>query len=116
MKTAKDILVEAKSLIINPENWLKGTFARNVSGQSCFELDADACQFCSAGAIYKAAHVAAGKKESAADAPRSFMSKAISELDLDHWTIAGFNDGPLVSHSDVMKAFDRAIELAGGAT
>ena len=96
MKTASQVLREAKALIGTPEKWLRGDDASDGNGRVCIG--------CSMG----------------------FYDLAVNYFDLvladyvpsaqpgKKWSrpIYQFNADPKTAHADVMAAFDRAIALA----
>lgn len=48
----KEILISARTLIINPKNWMTGTHATNKDGDyACFPSDPEAACFCAFGAL-----------------------------------------------------------------
>lgn len=49
-----EILKEVRAILDNPENWIKGAFARNSEGYVVNASSDDATCFCSLGAVRKA--------------------------------------------------------------
>jgi hypothetical protein len=96
-----EILIEAKRLISDPDNWLKQLFA-----------DADdptsphATKFCAAGAI----HCAAGIRMIYGSTPLGVPAFEFLRQVIGGHFIGDWNDKH--THEEVMSAFDRAIELA----
>ena len=98
MKTAKQILIDAKELISNPVKWTTRFWARNAAGKPITSYSPEACQWCSWGALMKVQ--AGGDINVAYQTLTDFM----------YGNIAAFNDSPNTTHADVMARFDRAIE------
>lgn len=95
-------LKAAKALIVDPENWIKGEYARDCYG---FPIDprADgAVSFCMIGALSRASGVF-----------NSGLPKGHPILQLLFQVVDGnvpfFNDRPFRQHHEVMAAFDAAI-------
>lgn len=109
MKTS-EILIKAKEVIVNPENWIKHYYAydknRSPVGRGTHP---DAVCFCSVGALQKVI----GDKGDASDI---FVNTSkIRELtkvlgDVAGETITEYNDSH--NHSEVMEVWDKAIELS----
>lgn len=96
MKTL-DVLIEAKKLIQNPENWIQGDYSNEQ--RTCF---------CSLGAIAKVESVENWDSDSR---PAALLLRAVVADQLSKsYNFAGYNDTH--THSEVMEAFDKAIELA----
>lgn len=96
MKTAVDILRDAKALISDPEKWVKGHYG-----------DCETGEFCSFGAMDQAERGSAGAWL-LADLTLDRAARAINPEFKDY---IAFNDHPDTTHADVMALFDRAIEL-----
>lgn len=100
-----EILVAARALIEQPENWIQRIPTATRDGWPVGPGDRDAARFCAMGAITRAglycAHCAGASLELALPpgAPAS---------------VAAFND--LSTHADVLALFDRAIALERAAT
>lgn len=106
MKTS-DVLIQAKALIATPETWIKNDYTRTLAdGTQCF---------CSLGAIQ---HVMNPDDVAFMDCDWSRGNNEPHKLLCDvnvadgfqHLTFADFNDHH--THSEVMEAFDKAIERA----
>lgn len=95
------VLIDAKALISDPAKWCKGRLALDNIGRPVDPGDLGACRFCSVGALHR---VCQSDERNAAN---KLLSKAAGR------EIVCFNDAS--THSKVMAAFDRAIELAGKA-
>ena len=101
---AVDILINARALITNPENWCKGTFARNRDFRMVENYSADATKFCASGAIY----LISNKTNS--DDVELQLAKSFLRESVGICGITTFNDGH--EHKDVLEAFDAAIAIA----
>lgn len=97
MKTALEILKEARAIIATPGKWTKGEFARDKEGNKVGICSPDASQFCAVGAINRIGRAAGDV---------TFARAAFLEAEpAGVW----FNDHPNTTHADVLAAFDRAI-------
>lgn len=107
MKTALEILREARALISNPENWTRRTFARDASGVKVYARSPNADQFCAIGAVM---HVT-GTAIPALTVPGTPGREAWHLLESGFGgSIAPRND--CWTHEKVLRGFDRAIALA----
>ena len=108
MKTAKQILIDAKELISNPKKWTTKYWAKNEAGESVSTSAPEACQWCSWGALMK---VQDGSNLTEA---YQTLEDAIGGISRgSSWkskNMVTFNDDPDTTHADVMAAFDRAIK------
>jgi hypothetical protein len=122
-KSPKQILIEAKALIANPENWCQGDYARDSDGLPTGALDEDACCRCSLGAVGCAAGVDPnGFVPDLATTIRLLDAAALELVKRQHplaafVSIVELNDGEervpdMNEHQAVMAAFDLAIERA----
>lgn len=94
-ETTKQILVEARGLIEDEANWIKG---RNRDG-NCF---------CAFGAVLQAARAFGPNKWQAAEQALNKQCRVMfGEL------VFGFNDAKSTTHADILSLFDKAIEAAG---
>ena len=103
MTEVSDTLRAARKLIEKPENWCKGDFARNSSGEPVPDESADACAWCVAGALYC-------RSVDAVSAGRAFMALHRS-LPNGFLCAPNFNDHPDTTHPMVLDLFDRAIAM-----
>lgn len=120
MKDPKQILVEARALIEDPDNWTRGVYARDETGRSLSSGFAPgACVWCAAGAVEAAAGEDDYRKvdspfvvayRSLSDAARQIPDgpPALSIEDLNDQ--GAIPDDYEDAHSNVLKAFDIAIE------
>ena len=96
--TPREHLLAARALIERPENWGKGHF---------IQWHGETPAYCASGALnYAMTHSAVWMSHSLA---YQFMGSSVgcSPLKLSDW-----NDAEERTHSEVLAAFDRAIELA----
>lgn len=103
-----EILLAAKELISSPEKWTMKVFARNRIEFEVDPVSSAACKWCAVGAIIREAKRLKVDGESAL----VFLRKATKD-----WGIHGSSgSAPILNdrgnHAEVMKLFDRAIELA----
>lgn len=105
METAKIIseLKKVKKVISDPTKWLQNKFAVNKEGLSVHATDKDAICFCTIGAFRK---VSKKQQITLSTYPPLYYFREANGL--EH--IPTWNDDVDTKHSDVMKAFDKAIE------
>lgn len=106
MKTI-EVLQKARELIANPSRWCKKSFARNHTGTSVGVNTNRACQWCASGAISRA--VGTPHTFVSAEPARHALILAIGGDDM--FSIASWNDSSIRTHSEVLAAFDSAIEI-----
>lgn len=91
------LLMNAKLLIQEPENWIKGAFARSAKGRKVNIQSPKACRFCAYGAmLHLDGSVGA--------------YQLLNEL--THEGLIAFNDAPDTTHPMIMRLFDKAIRRA----
>lgn len=93
MQTTKEILVAARAIIANEENWTQGAYAEDKDGSSIGVNCSNAVCFCSIGAILKITI----SPFDAMKVLRNHMGDSI----------IAFNDGH--THKEVLAAWDEAI-------
>jgi hypothetical protein len=109
---ASKVLIEAKKLIENADNWLKGCYAENKQGRPVGPLDSAACKFCSAGAIQKITKLSLIGDGGSADYCHILMKNtklAITTYNSD-LRLMDFNDSPATTHAMVMQVWQDAID------
>lgn len=87
-------LVLARAILEQPENWTKGTYARDEDGWPRFEDYSAAVCWCMTGACRLAS------------ADPILLQKELMEC----YSVPEFNDFFLTNHDDVLAVFDRAID------
>lgn len=97
MKNTLQILEDARKLIEKPEAWTKGASSRNENGKSLNALDPEGICFCSYGALVRAN---GGYNPFQPGYAELFKAVGMSPIE--------FNDSR--THTEVLAAFDRAIE------
>jgi len=119
MKTAKDLLIEARNLISDPKNWAQGVEVTDCDGWELpYVWHHTATCFCSIGAIKKASETDTDFldldfEETPYAKAITAMTNAVQKLSGYYDTIEGFNDAQETEHSDVMVMFDHAIANLG---
>ena len=93
MQTTKEILVAARAIIANEENWTQGAYAKDKDGSSIGVNCSNAVCFCSIGAIRKITMF-----------PFDAMKVLRNHMED---SIIAFNDGH--THKEVLAAWDEAI-------
>lgn len=105
MGRMSNILRQAKSLIEDKSKWCRNAYAFTESGLRTTGYDADACKFCSIGALQRVLPLGTG------GAPAEFTEAVVT---LDRATegslIHTYNDNH--THAEVMRLWDNAISLA----
>jgi hypothetical protein len=96
---------DARALIVHPDRWTTGSYARTAIGTKCAPDDPLAVRWCAIGA---------GVARGPADREVSYavevaLYRAARELRGERWGPAGVND--LLGHAAVLVMYDRAIEL-----
>jgi hypothetical protein len=109
----KLVLINARTLIADPQHWTWGTLARSREGQEVSWADRFAHRWCAMGAIYRAAFDLLGDANKAAnvgnDVVRSIIPPGVSQL---RGYLATLNDRK--GHAAVIAAFDRALAVDRG--
>jgi hypothetical protein len=103
MKTALEVLTDARALISDPKHWAQGWFARDMLGGAVDARSPSAECFCALGALGRAMgrHFMDVTGHPAVEILRSVLP--IQD-------ISRFNDTH--SHGEILDAFDRAIDAA----
>jgi hypothetical protein len=96
---------DARALIVHPDRWTTGSYARTAIGTKCAPDDPLATRWCALGASYLALE---GADPEVSDAVESALRRAVRELWGDGRP-AAVNDEQ--GHAAVLKMYDRAIEL-----
>jgi len=114
----REILLKARTLIADPKHWTKGEMARTQSGRPTTTTSPTACQWCSVGAITKAArevdpsydtNACYGAMTGLRLVTREVMEKEGYQDDLRN-NLAVFNDTH--THAEILSAFDKAIDAS----
>lgn len=100
------VLKMGRQLIEDPENWTKGTLARDRYGSNVGTTDTKATQWCAVGALQ--AHRL--DYPEAISPAHSMLMSALPKSRRRSSYIQGFNDNPQTTHRQVMNMFDRAIK------
>ena len=98
------LLMDAKALIQDPENWCRSNFAQSFKGRPVAIMSSLACKFCAEGAVYRAGGDIDGDRE----------YRALNRLqdETDNNCVPAFNDAPSTSHPMIMRLFNKAIRRA----
>lgn len=107
MKTS-EALIQAKALIADPKNWTQGAYARNENGDRRWSNDEDAVCFCSLGAMSRVTTQLEDRNDCRGNDIYYFGTR-ILETAMEE-PVSIFNDEH--DHSEVMAAWDKAIEVA----
>lgn len=118
MKTAKEILIEARAKIQNPENWTKGVYARAKSGKETLPNSKDAVSYCSIGAIFSVLNFSSSvdscyisyQQQKEYYVAFASLTDCMSEISGSRvLTLSLFNDDPNTTHEEILDLFDRSI-------
>ena len=115
--TARDILVEARTLIARPEAWTQGTGARDAEGEPIGVEHEDAVSWCATGAINCATYRHAlsldipPALQRARERAGDILTDTVRALTLGHYgETTTYNDA--TNHGCIVHAFDIAISDA----
>ena len=119
------ILTGARDLLADESRWVQGPIAENAAGEEVHATAADACTWCSLGALYKefydvfpdhdsAPHSEKIAQASIQDSTLEYLREHIvRHTDEIFDDIAYYNDHECHDHGDVLAVFDLAIEGLG---
>ena len=113
LKYPKDtltVLAKAKEVIQKPESWCRDLSAMNENGKACWYGSEKAVAFCILGAISKGAMIVdleEGSKHNVGTEVEGLFRATINSIWIGQW-----NDSPVRTHDDVLRAFDDCIEVA----
>lgn len=110
--TAYDVLVKARSLIAEPENWTQEVHARNETGSEEDPFSLNACQWCAIAALQRA-YLEISRDYSefpsvnvAYDVAYDILEE-VAGRDLETW-----NDDIDTIHEKIILAFDESIKMS----
>ena len=105
IKKVKEVMVGARDLLNNEEQWTKGAYARSLNNTNVEPSDKHACKWCIMGAFMKVAKEIEGVRfDDTYDAFKMFMLRnGLGE------SISGWNDRPSTTHKDMIDTLDLAI-------
>lgn len=101
MKSSKELLVEAKTLITNPDKWTTELWAKDEDGMGIDTCSAKATCWCAWGALLKVTGHENKEKGGYNDAWKALQAGMNGNVPV-------FND--YHTHEEVLAAFDKAIE------
>ena len=104
---AHNVLIAARSLIDHPNKWIKGNYAKDKNGVIVAVADRYAVCFCSKGAIIKTSSWddIVQVEDDLNEATRLVTDGVFTSIIL-------FNDHPQTTHDQILKVFDKAIEIS----
>ena len=108
---AEQLLTKAQTKIADPKNWIRGTYAQNAAGAPVAPGAKDAICWCSLGAIESFFSDPAIKHQLVREA-RDILYNAVTEVVGSDVGVAEINDNEDWAHSEIMKIWDKARELA----
>lgn len=111
MKT-KEVLLKARKLIELPENWIKGTYARNKNDTAVGLESKSACKFCLSGALIRAniEGQTGTVGFNGGEAENTVRDISLVKMNCSH---VHFNDRHRTEHKDVLALIDAAIAKCG---
>jgi hypothetical protein len=122
MSSVLKTLIKAKAVISNPKHWTQRRLAKTASGDYTTVNSPDAVCFCAIGALAKACNLkpaSPNDDEYIAPCVVNAASVLVTALEIDprpfgnpSMLVYTWNDQSLRTHAEVMKAFDKAIEIA----
>lgn len=112
MKTAVEILTEARDLIAQPGKWSQGWLAKNSSGHDCASDDPDAGSFCLLGAIERVIGTTTDREWSEGESVLFHNAVRLVESVTGEEYVSVWNDDPTRTQEEVVQAFSKAIEIA----
>lgn len=110
--TAYDVLVRARSLIAEPENWTQEVHARNETGSEEEPFSPNACQWCAIAALQRA-YLETSRDCSEFPPMNAAYNAAYDTLaevvgrDLETW-----NDDKDTTHGKIISVFDESIRMS----
>jgi len=107
-----ELLTQTKSLIANPDNWIKKKNAISAKGREVKPDSNRACKFCVLGAFDRVSILNNVSYSITKDAIYRLENevKQVSDFRCVHW----YNDAPKTTHSDVIAILDNAIQTLSG--
>lgn len=107
-----ELLTQTKSLIANPDNWIKKKNALSAKGREVKPSSNRACKFCLLGALDRVSALNGFTYSVRNEAiyRLEIEVKQVSEYRCVHW----YNDAPKTTHSDVIAILDNAIQTLSG--
>ena len=118
-KQARAIQILEIATDLVEKGWIKNCYAMDDENNECSQYLDEACKFCALGALDCATDKVNGNIQLV---PVQMLAQAIMDGNLSRsylvrhkadWTgIADWNDDPDTTHSDVVTAFQAAVELA----
>jgi hypothetical protein len=111
--TTKTLLKQARALIEDPKHWCTGAYAK-VGRHPVAPTHSDADRWCAIGAVCAIRPARTVRRDEA----QRLLSQAVREVAPDSHihSILGLNDADTIPrrkrHKLVLKAYDRAIEVA----
>ena len=127
MKTALEILIEARALIDTPDKWVQEAYASEKPGRigagfgggsSLFPSDEKATCFCSMGAVSRVCRLEKSPYAGGSNTRKALIALELAIPNDPVWiikdigtpSIARYNDALGRRHSEIMAMFDKAIE------
>ena len=105
----KQVLINARALIANPQHWTTRTLACGADGRHVEWHDRSASKWCAVGAIYRAAYDLVGNQKEA----MRIGDKVANSICRRRWfgtALPTVNDAQ--GHAAVLAVFDKALAAA----
>ena len=104
----KQVLINARALIADPDHWTRNVLARNAADHSVHWSDPFATKWCAMGAIYRSAYELVGNEKEA-----TRIGKDVAKRVAPIWfcrSLMTIND--MRGHAAILVKFDRALAAA----
>lgn len=108
MKSALEVLKEARQLISKPSAWCRGASARDDFGNPCVPWHPNARRWCAVGALRRA-HTGLSVPGGIPIPGAAYLQSFVPEGMTRYASLTVFNDHPLRTHDEVLAVFDAAI-------
>ena len=105
----KQVLINARALIADPEHWTTGALACAADGHQVEWHDHSATKWCAMGAIYRAAYNLVGDPREATRIGNE-VAKSVCPMRWFRGSLHTINDAR--GHAAVLAVFDKALQAA----
>lgn len=100
-----ETLAKARELLEDPSRWTRHYYARNKYGDPSSDIQRGTC-WCAIGALLKVRGVNSLIEVYGLQKDVNYLDQAA------RCRVSVFNDDPDTTHTDILRLFDKAIELA----
>ena len=106
---AKNILINARNLLADESNWIKGWFALDADNNAVVLWGNDAVCWCMTGAIHRASGYYGFYPTPLTAESLKIAFNILGTVIPNDKSVSTFNDSPTTTHAMVLEAFDKAI-------